>query len=223
MTGNYIAKHGDCITSIADEHGFFWGTVWEHEKNKELREKRKDPNTLVEGDIVFIPEKRKKQEEIETGKTHTFNKKGVPALFRVQLLENEEFLADLDFELNVKSKSGNETHHGTTTAEGIVEAWIPTNAISAMLYVGPERDEYSLDFGVLPPIDEIAGIQVRLQNLGFFESELTAQVDEATAEAISAFQQRFNLTVSGEPDQELKDMLLSVHDNPGEYPPFNKS
>ena len=218
MAEKHTVKYGECITSIADAYGFFWQTVWGHPQNSALQQKRKDPNTLVAGDTVFIPDKRQKQEEVETGKKHRFGKKGVPALFRIQLLEEENFLANLDYELSIKHKNGTSAHYGTTTAEGIIEAALPTDAVSAHLVVGPERREYSLEFGLLPPIDEIAGIQARLQNLGFFDADISGKLDEATTDAIIGFQQRFNLQETGKPDQKTKDKLLSMHDNPGAYP-----
>lgn len=220
MAEKYIAKHGDCITSIADAHGFFWVTVWDHAQNKALKDRRKDPNTLMEGDAVFIPDKRRKLEEIETGKKHRFGKKGVPALFRIQLLEEEKPLANLPFELNIRYGGGTATHIGTTTSEGVVEATLPTDATSAQLLVGPETDqkEYQLEFGLLPPIDEVAGIQARLQNLGYFDEEISGRLDSATTDALTAFQNRFNLQATGKPDQKTKDKLLQIHDNPGLFP-----
>ena len=220
MAENHIAKYGECITSIADANGFFWQTIWDHAQNKALREKRKDPNTLIEGDAVFIPDKQRKQEEIETSKKHRFMKKGVPALFRIQLMEEEKPLANLPFELNIQAESGNVTHTGTTTADGVVESTLPTDATSARLFVGvePRRKEYNLKFGLLPPIDDVSGIQARLKNLGYYEGDLTRRLDDATKAAITAFQSRFKLQPTGQPDQKTKDKLLEIHENPGAYP-----
>jgi hypothetical protein len=33
----HIVKQRDCMSSIADQYGFFWETRWNHERNGELR------------------------------------------------------------------------------------------------------------------------------------------------------------------------------------------
>ena len=33
MPEDYVAKAGDCLTSIAFEHGFDWKTLWNHPNN----------------------------------------------------------------------------------------------------------------------------------------------------------------------------------------------
>ena len=40
----YTVKQGDCISSIADQMGFFWDTVWNDPNNEQLRNRRKNPN-----------------------------------------------------------------------------------------------------------------------------------------------------------------------------------
>jgi N-acetylmuramoyl-L-alanine amidase len=59
----YTAGQGDSTTRIAFRNGFFWKTVWEHPENSELKSKRKDPNILLPGDTVFIPERREGEGE----------------------------------------------------------------------------------------------------------------------------------------------------------------
>lgn len=84
---DYKVKQGDCISSIATRHGLFWEKVWNHPKNSRLKEQRKDPNILYAGDVVFVPEKDKKEESGATEQKHRFRKKGTPAKLRLRIME----------------------------------------------------------------------------------------------------------------------------------------
>ena len=57
MAISYQVKEGDCLSSIAFEQGFFPDTIWNHSNNAVLKEKRKDPNVLMQGDVVFVPDR----------------------------------------------------------------------------------------------------------------------------------------------------------------------
>ncbi len=86
MSEDYEVQEGDCISSIAHEHGFLWETLWNHSANSGLNQQRKDPNILMEGDIVHIPDKTKKQESGATEAKHKFKLKGVPAKLKLKLM-----------------------------------------------------------------------------------------------------------------------------------------
>ena len=86
----YTVRQGDSIASIAYQHGFHWETIWNHPNNAELKQRRKDPNILHPGDVVFIPEKAEKQESASTGQRHRFRVKGAPQSLRMRLLDNDD-------------------------------------------------------------------------------------------------------------------------------------
>jgi hypothetical protein len=90
MTEDYIVEQGDCISSVAYERGFFWETLWNHLDNGDLKQQRKDPNLLMEGDAVHIPDLNLKTVSGATEKKHTFKLKGVPAKLRLQVFDGEE-------------------------------------------------------------------------------------------------------------------------------------
>ncbi len=87
MPEDYTVRAGDCISSIAFDHGFFWETLWNHPKNANLKSKRLDPNILKEGDIVHIPDLSLREESRATEKRHRFKLKGAPAKLRLRILE----------------------------------------------------------------------------------------------------------------------------------------
>jgi hypothetical protein len=215
----HTVRKGDCITSIADEHGFFWRTVWDHEKNAQLRSLRSDPNTLVPGDVVQVPEKRARTEIRSTGAAHRFRLKGIPAMFRLQLFQGKEPRAGERFTLTVDGLK----HEGVTSAAGLIEVPIPADARKATLVVGSEEEGLQFMLGRLPPITEIAGVQARLNNLGFDCGGLSGELDEPTRDALRAFQERIGLLAEGEPDAETRTELVKWHDEvnrlpePGEF------
>src|SRR5258705_2376897 len=87
MPIDYLVETGDCISSIAFDHGFFWETIWNHPQNAELKSKRKDPNILQEGDVVHTPDLRLKRESRPTNQKHKFVRKGAPAKLRLRIME----------------------------------------------------------------------------------------------------------------------------------------
>lgn len=86
MPQDYTVNSGDCMTSIAFEHGFFWETLWNHGQNQALKSLRKDPNILRAGDLVHIPDLILKEESGATEQRHKFKLKGVPAKLKLRLM-----------------------------------------------------------------------------------------------------------------------------------------
>jgi N-acetylmuramoyl-L-alanine amidase len=82
----YTVKAGDCMASIAEEHGFFWETLWHLPENSELKSSHEDQTILLPGEIVRIPDLREKQESGATEQKHRFKRKGTPAILRLQIM-----------------------------------------------------------------------------------------------------------------------------------------
>src|SRR5688572_30652267 len=216
MPKQHQVQPGECISSIAFDNGFFPDTLWNLSANAGLRNKRKDPNVLSPGDVVVIPEKREKTETIGTGSEHRFRLRGVPALFRLQMFdENEKPMSNQSFTIVI---DGNLRRSGTTDSQGVLSVPLPPKAGAAVLTIGPEQAEFHLEFGRLQPITEIAGVQARLNNIGFGGGEVTGVLDDPTREALQAFQLRFGLPESGEPDAATLQRLEAFQDGVCDFP-----
>ncbi len=201
------ASQGDSIPSIAMDNGFFWETIWNHPENAQLKAKRKTPNQLMPGDEVFVPELRIKTVSKGTDGRHKFKRKGVPAKFRLQLKLLDEPRANEAYVLEI---DGN-TFKGTTDGNGILEQFIPPNAKGGRLLLNGGKEVIQIRIGFLNPIDEISGIQQRLNNLGFNCGSEDGELDDQTRAAIRAFQEAYGLQATGEPDGPTKAKLAGLH------------
>jgi hypothetical protein len=105
----YTVKQGDCISSIAYDHGFLPDTIWNLPENSSLKSQRKDPNILFPGDQVFIPEKQLRIEPRTTDAKHQFVRKGVPEFLSLRFLNEDDPRKGESYILQVdgKSVSGN--------------------------------------------------------------------------------------------------------------------
>ena len=207
----YIVKHGDCIEKIAEKFGFFWETLWDDPHNAELKKKREDPNVMFPRDVVFVPEKRVKEESKATEQQHRFRKKGVPSMLRLCLLEDDEPRANEPYILKVDA----ELFSGTTDAQGKIKHSIPPSARQGKLIVEhpdeEHREEYTLDLGGLDPISELTGVQARLNNLSFDCGEVDGKMGPRTRAALKRFQEKHDLPATGQLDEETREKLRKVH------------
>ena len=208
----HTVRQGDCISSIADETGFFWETLWNHPNNAKLKKLRKNPNTLLPGDEVFIPEKRPKEEQCAATKRHRFRIKGIPVKLNLRFTDSaNEPRKDIPYTLAVDGQ----THQGKLDGDGKLAHVIQPNAKKAKVTLKPpgaSEESYDFNLGHMNPVDDIHGIQSRLQNLGHYKpQQLTGEMDEETAEAIRRFQAEAGLQVTGDSDSATLDMLAQRH------------
>ncbi len=203
MAINYQVKQGDCISSIAFEHGFFSDTIWNDPNNAELKKKREDPNVLMPGDVVFIPDKRLKEVSEPTNNVHKFKCKNTPEKFKLQLLIEEEPRANEEYELEIEDLK----FEGKTDSEGRIQQSIPPNAKRGKLTLKKDETVFELKLGNLNPSDEITGAQGRLRNLGLYFGAIDGQMSDDLEQAIQEFQIIKNLEPDGELNEETKDAL----------------
>lgn len=73
MATVHTVKSGESLSVIAQQYGFrSWKAIYDHPSNSEFRQKRPNPNLIMAGDKISIPEKTSKTVEAETGKEHTY-------------------------------------------------------------------------------------------------------------------------------------------------------
>lgn len=208
----YTVKQGDCISSIANQNGFFWQTLWGDPHNAKLKRLRNNnPNALQPGDAVFIPNKRRKEESCSPTMRHTFRLLGVPVRFNVKLLDQEgNPRAGVAYTLQVDSKKT----QGTTPASGAISEIIAANAKLATLTLTPRdmpEEVYKFNLGYMNPPDDTGGVQGRLKNLGYYQGAINSNLDENTVAAIKKFQVDAGLPESGQVDAATQSALQGQH------------
>lgn len=213
MPINYEVQPGDCISSIAFDHGFFADTIWNYPANKELKSLRQDPNTLCAGDTVVIPDKREKIVNKPTGEMHKFRLNNTPALCSLQLFDGDDYRANQQYELDIDGR----LLTGKTNAEGVLRVPIPPNARRGKLVIGEDRAEYDLKFGQIEPPTQTRGVQARLQNLGY-DCPINGKMDEETQNALRNFQFACGLKETAEIDDATLQKLDELHDNVCDIP-----
>jgi hypothetical protein len=210
----HTVKDGECLSSISYEYGFFYETVWNHSANAQLKNKRKNPNTLCPGDVVVVPDKREKVQQKPTGEMHKFQLKNAPALFRLQLFESDVPRADQKYEFTIDGV----LHKGSTDSRGYLQVSIPPNAHGGFLVIGPDGAEFDISFGIVQPTDEVAGVQARLMNLGFDCGGVSGMMDDETKQALMNFQLAYGLPATGAVDAATKAKFEELHDSVNQMP-----
>lgn len=204
-TGERLVRAGDSIASIAFDTGHYGPTIWDDSGNTELRAARTSPEILLTGDRVHVPELRRKEEPGQTEMRHRFRRKGMPEKLRLQLQAFDEPRDETPYVLEVAGQFLS----GETDEDGWLEEWLPPNARRGLLRIG-EDEEYHLQIGGLAPITEMAGVVDRLVNLGFLDDG-DMRDEEAIRAAVTEFQSRYGLRVTGQADQPTRDRLVQEH------------
>lgn len=238
MAEFYTVNEGECIASIAYGAGLPWQRVWNDPNNANLKAKRKDPNVLYAGDVVYIPDLHLQEESCNTDQNHKFKLKNMQAKLRVQFLtldpddDPDESSAssdpskyeDPDFRPQSKPEKPRANVHywveidgnctaGHTDGNGFVEVPISPGAQGGRIILNPNtaaEEIYGLKLGDMDPSDEVEGAKKRLNNLGYFCGEGSEITPDFQA-TLSVFQEISGIPITGELDDATRAKLKDVH------------
>ncbi len=214
MPTDHVVQQGEHLSSIAKQYGFpDYTVIWNYADNADLKQQRVNPNVLLPGDTVVIPDRAEKQETGETTKRHTFQLNGRSLMLRLQLedaYEKPVSNASCDLYLD-----GNKTTV-TTDAEGKIEKAIPADTKEARLTLSSDETPYrdvlfTLGVGNLDPVDTLSGQAARLTNLGYDAGEPEADDDPGFQSAAQEFQCDQKLQVDGVVGPKTQGKLKEVH------------
>jgi hypothetical protein len=217
-----VVKQGECFSSLAADYGMAsWKDLYNLPGNAELTKKRKNPNILLPGDVVEVPDSAMAKKEVPcaTGQDYPFVVQAPKVRLRLVIKNwQDEAYSNKRFELVVAGKKSS----GRTDAAGLIDIPIPASAQDGRLKVWFDEDnpddptpdiDRDLNIGHLDTVDSVTGLQARLKNLGY-RCEVTGNLDDDTLAAARAWRLKANLPeADGAPiDDDLRQHLLTWHD-----------
>jgi len=213
MSTDHVIQQGEHLSQIAAQYGFRdYNTIWNHPDNAELKKQRQNPNVLLPGDTVHIPDKVRKEASCSTTQTHRFKLGGGRLVLRLALRDfDNKPLANTSCELQVDGVST----PLTTDANGRIEVPISAAAKEATLVFKDPLVPFDLSvpikIGHLDPVAEVSGQKARLSNLGYITRPLEDIDDTLFAHAVQEFQCDLGLKVSGVCDAATQAKLKELH------------
>ncbi len=226
MAHQHTIKRGETLLNVADHYGFAdWKTIWDHPNNGPLRQRRDDPQRLVPGDELHVPDKGERWVKVSTNQKHVFELRSPQSRLKVAL---EDRFGSPYARRAFKVLADDKELEGRTDDLGVVDVPLPcTPGQSVLITLPKEEIEWQVEVGTLYPLleEDVTGYQAALQNLGFLHEPTgdacTGLLDDATGNAIFAFQERYKvLTVpvpyrdqkkaSGKLDPETKAKLAEL-------------
>jgi hypothetical protein len=207
----YVVKQGDYLSSIADRFGFDPMEVWENEKNEGLRKKRKNPDILHPGDLLFIPDEDPEECNLVAGADNAY--------VAEEILIKVKFLGPPDQAFRIEGLDP--PKEGQAGGDGVVELEVPTSIHFLWVHYPALKLVFPLQIGHMDPVHKPSGIQGRLDNLGHGRTLLTGLVEnmrggtlnseELLSGSIAQFQARHDLPVTGERDLPTIRKLEEVY------------
>jgi N-acetylmuramoyl-L-alanine amidase len=210
----HIVQQGEYLSQIARQHGFVsYLSIWDHPQNGELKKKRKNPNVLLPGDRLFVPERERKEESAATEQKHRFETSR-KKLFLSLVLEElyDKPISRATCELAVDGA----LFKLTTDGAGAIKQEIAGNAQHGRLTVrdvetGIQELPIAIRIGALDPVEEVSGQIARLSNLGYYRGPVDAVDEKERLSAVEEFQCDQGLKVDGVCGSRTQAKLKEVH------------
>jgi hypothetical protein len=203
----HVIQQGEHLSTLAERHGFqSYERIWDDPANAELKKLRQNPNVLLPGDEVTIPDREQKAVPVETSAMHRFvlRRSGL----KLRLLIQDHSGRPRASEPCALAIEGDSADLVTDGDGKVLRAISPSARRASVTFA---EVEISIDVGHLDPIDELSGWQARLINLGYFDSPIDDEDDPEVRSAVEEFQCDHDLTVNGRCDAATQQKLLFVH------------
>jgi hypothetical protein len=198
----HVVRQGQTAAQIAWKYGFAAAdVVWNHPDNRELAKARSNPNVLRPGDKLAIPPHKAAVFKLAAEQETKITAK--PPTQRIHLkieLEIGEPAANARYELTFREDRKIHRRKGATDGDGVLDEKLPQWAKELKLRLWPKdskgkNDCLTLELGVghLDPPEDLAGIQARLENLGFHCGDEDGELGPCTEAALRRFRSKYKI------------------------------
>lgn len=208
-TKPYVVRQGDTLLRVAVARGLEPNKIWDHEKNRELKELR-DPDILAPGDVLQLPPAPPPTLQLNPKTSNKF-KARVPEVEVSIAFSSEAFpLANEEYKI---TGVGEDPIEGTLDATGTLKIAVPL-FLEHFTVAFPKRNvEHEVWPGHLDPKDLQSGVCQRLTHLGYGPvaprrgDPFVFADPEVQRAAIMGFQKAFGLEPTGFADEKTQETL----------------
>src|ERR1017187_1044761 len=192
----HVVRQGEMAAQIAWKYGFSdVGTVWHHPDNRALVKARPNPDVLRPKDKVSIPPHKAAVFKLAADQeTKITAKRPTQRLHLTIELDVDEPAANARYELTFRDGRKIHRRKGTTGGDGLLDEKLPLTATELRLSLWPKdskgkTDCLILDLGMghLDPVEDLSGVQARLENLGFHCGDEEGELGPRTQAALKRF------------------------------------
>jgi hypothetical protein len=205
----YVVRTGDHLDRVAAAHGLDPDVVWNLPENADLRQLRKKPNILCEGDILYLPDPPARQWlTVAIGGTNSFVAKPAQTTFSVAITYDGKPLANEPFTVHGFPQSDPQSTDGDGKLTIVVDL-----AVSQVTVEFPRLPLVrTFRIGHLDPLTEPSGLTQRLVHLGYLSPRSAEGGSASNLEgALRAFQRDQQLPETGVADDATLSALESEH------------
>lgn len=211
MSKTVQASDHDCIHSIAYREGMKADKLWD--SNEALSKAGRDPFVLKEGDTVKLTRFAVPSHQVQTAKTHRFKLHGTSMRMQVQLASAGRPMAKRKATVSIDGKPAKVYF---TDAQGWLSFRISPGAQKATIEPEGFPTPYTLELGRMDPVNEISGVQQRLQTLGYYRGRVDDEAGPITDDALVRFRRAQGLPAIDKPayetlvDSDVKERLEAL-------------
>ncbi|HEY4120582.1 MAG TPA: type VI secretion system tip protein TssI/VgrG [Byssovorax sp.] len=208
----YVVRQGDYLDKLAFVYGFDSDKVWSDPKNQAVKDKRKNPNLLLPGDVLSFPRAKRPGKPFQKGSSTPFTVQIPKTTIKITFVVADTPVANEPYRV----EGAGAPQELTTDGSGVAQFDVPVHVREVVL-VFPNKGgaSYPVRVGDMDPVDEPSGARKRLQHLGFREPDdgTTSAAEEADRDraAILAFQTANGLEATGELGGSGQDALVAAH------------
>jgi len=226
----HVVKAGDRMSRIAYQYGYKDYNALHAAQPEAFRKKRPNPEILMPGDKVALPEKKEQAHPTPDKKQKKYEEDTKLPEVKVRLVVAGKPLASKSLVVRIEGPpySLKQPFQGavTTDDKGMAAFHVDPIVEEVLLVCDKPALSIKLKLGHLRPATEAGGVEQRLDNLGYrvpiappaapagSEAEKKAKEDHERRlqKAAARFQERSSKPVTGKIDDDLRQLLVKTHE-----------